>query len=421
MSPGLATISHMNWADLVNGPEQVAQVLTANGIALTATAFTAALTAIGIRALVCRWRDVHHQRGARVITVSVPPVADRANGEAWWSHQIGLLAPRWKRWIFGQPHLAFEYVADASGTRIQVWAPGTVPPGMIEKTIRAAWPGATLTTAEAEPLIPRSPSAAGGRLVPARADHFPIKTDQDSDPLRPLLAATAGLGKGEHAIVQVLARPVTGRRLRRAYQAAAALRSRHSETLRALLFELITPGRVGRPQVTDTARTHPERTGQIRAILTKAAQPRFEARILYAVATSAKTGAAATGWLRGQAHSLASTFAVYGSGQQYLRRKRLRRPLQRITSRRLRRGHLLSVAELAALAHLPLDADAPGITRAGARPVAPSPAVPTEGNVRVLGHADAGHPRPVALPITGARQHVHVLGQTGVGKTDIGL
>lgn len=77
--------------------------------------------------------------------------------------------------------------------------------------------------------------------------------------------------------------------------------------------------------------------------------------------------------------------------------------------------------ELAALAHLPRDLDAPGVTRAGARPSLPSPAVPSDGTpgqaVRVLGDSDAGTPRPVALTVAGARQHVHVLGQTGTGKS----
>jgi hypothetical protein len=83
------------------------------------------------------------------------------------------------------------------------------------------------------------------------------------------------------------------------------------------------------------------------------------------------------------------------------------------------RGYLLSAAELAALAHLPYDTAAPGVTRAGARPVAPSPMVPATalGAMRVLGDAEAGPPRPVALTVAAARQHLHVIGKTGVGKS----
>ncbi|WP_345150490.1 type IV secretory system conjugative DNA transfer family protein, partial [Nonomuraea rubra] len=67
-------------------------------------------------------------------------------------------------------------------------------------------------------------------------------------------------------------------------------------------------------------------------------------------------------------------------------------------------------------------AKAPGITRAGARPIAPSPAVPRTtagGTARVLGDADSGPPRPVALPVADARHHTHVLGGTGVGKSTL--
>jgi hypothetical protein len=322
--------------------------------------------------------------------------------------------------VFGQPHLAFEYVADARGARVQIWVPGTIPPGMIEKTVRSAWPGATVTTSNARPPFPASTTVAGGRFVPARADHFPLRTDHDADPLRPLLGAISGLSQYEHAIVQILARPVTGRRLAHAHRAAAALRGGRSTALQAPLFELATPGKVGRPSAVDASRTHPERIGQVRSILTKAAQPRFEVQIRYAVATNTPASPTTASLLRGRAHTLASTFALYGSGQQYLRRKHLRdHATKQLISRRLDRGYLLSVAELAALAHLPLDADAPGITRAGARPVAPSPSIPTGGKTRVVGDTDAGHPRPVALPIAGARQHVHILGQTGVGKSTL--
>ena len=67
----------------------------------------------------------------------------------------------------------------------------------------------------------------GGTLRLARTEVLPLKTDHGSDPLRALAAAGSGLTAGEHAIVQVLARPVTGARLRRARRAARRLRTGH--------------------------------------------------------------------------------------------------------------------------------------------------------------------------------------------------
>src|SRR5258708_32316821 len=104
---------------------------------------------------------------------------------------------------------------------IRLWLPGTIRPGMIERAVEAAWPGThTITTAASPPLPPGS-LTAGGTLRLARPEILPISTGHDPDaPLRALAGAAAGLGDGEHAIVQVLARPATGARLPPARRAA---------------------------------------------------------------------------------------------------------------------------------------------------------------------------------------------------------
>ncbi|WP_185930049.1 hypothetical protein, partial [Streptomyces sp. WAC05858] len=72
---------------------------------------------------------------------------------------------------------------------------------------------------------------------------------------------------------------------------------------------------------------------------------------------------------RGRAHALASAFGLYAE-LNWLARTRLAHPERWLEGRVFpQRAALLSVPELAALAHLPLDADAPGLRRAGARSV----------------------------------------------------
>ncbi|MEU6718652.1 hypothetical protein ABZ897_44920 [Nonomuraea sp. NPDC046802] len=378
---------------------------------------------------------------ARLIEISSPPRSDPEGAVVLWRQFVGLLRPAWARLFTGQPHLVWEYHGSEAGVRIRLWVPGTIPPGVVEKAVQAAWPGATTTTTPATPPFPETAEVAGGRLVLAAPEHFPLTTDHDHDPARSLLEAMSGLREGEHAVVQILARPTTGRRLRHAYQAAAHLRGGGSRHHLGRLFDAILPmptdTREHRPG--ELARDFPERAEQVRAILAKAGQPRYEVAVRYAVSTSReptvvdtsttirrdRTGHPADlarGWLRGQAHTLAGVFALFTGSHQYLRRARLWHPRQRIGSRRLDHGYLLSVAELAALAHLPWDIDAPGVTRAGARPIAPSPAVPRTtamGTARVLGDADSGPRRPVALPVADGRHHTHVLGGTGVGKSTL--
>ncbi|RBQ15362.1 hypothetical protein DP939_36415 [Spongiactinospora rosea] len=358
-------------------------------------------------------RHTRLEPGSRLIEITPPPQTDPNGAPVLWSHLLGLLRPAWKRLLTGQPHLAWEYLADESGVRIQLWVPGTVPPGTVEKAVQAAWPGTTITTRPATAPLDTKARTASGRLLLGRPEHFPLKTDHPNDPVRSMLAAMTGLRPGEHALVQILARPTTGRRLRRAHRAAAALRGARTAGLLGQALDELAP-MSGHTSPGELARMFPERADQVRAILIKAAQPRYEVAVRYTV-----TGKAVPR-LRGRAHTLAGVFALYTSSHQYLRRARLfpSRP----GSRRLGTGYLLSVGELAALAHLPWDIDAPGVTRAGARPVAPSPAVPSgpaDQRVRVLGDADSGHRRPVAMPIPDGRHHIHVLGGTGVGKSTL--
>lgn len=82
------------------------------------------------------------------------------------------------------------------------------------------------------------------------------------------------------------------------------------------------------------------------------------------------------------------------------------------------RSYLLSVPELAQIATLPAAGSIPEIERAGARTVAPPRLVPTVG--KVLGEADhVGVERPVAVSVPDARHHLHVIGETGTGKSTL--
>ncbi|MEV0830179.1 type IV secretory system conjugative DNA transfer family protein [Nonomuraea rubra] len=401
-------------------PARLAELALAHAWQISA-AFGALLGVLTFaRRLLGRIRHQRLKTDARLIEISCPPQSDPHGAAVLWSQLIGLLRPAWKRLLMGQPHLVWEYHGDDSHVRIRLWVPGVIPPGIVEKAVQAAWPGAIATTRPATNPLPPEARAIGGRLVLARAEHFPLKTDHTNDPIRALLTAMNGLRTGEHALVQILARPTTGRRLRRAHRAAAHLRGAHSNSPLGQALDELAP-MTGHTQPGQLARMFPERAEQVRAILAKAGQPRYQVAIRYAV-TSATGDDAARRRLRGHAHALASVFALFTSGHQYLRRRRLFRPRAAIGSRRLDVGYLLSVGELAALAHLPWDVDAPGITRAGARPTAPPPAVPrdaADGPVRVLGDSDSGPQRPVALPVADARHHTHILGGTGVGKSTL--
>ncbi|MBL7520631.1 TraM recognition domain-containing protein [Frankia sp. CNm7] len=386
--------------------------------------------------------------GAQLVTVLVPPTVDPDGAETLWANLAGLAQSGWRRLLTGQPHVAWEYLFDADGIRIQLWVPGGVPHGLVERAVEAAWPGARATAERPHPPLPtfalpgRRLLSAGGELRLARTETLPIRSDHRTDPLRALLAAPLGLTRDQRAAVQILARPVAGRRpARHTRPVVLRLLSR----LLDLLLDLLTPsthGRGAQAHQNGSPADHQNRLRQAsenRAALPKNRGPRYETRIRYAVLTTvpyttADPGAdagprslasdeaarKAQGQIQGRARAIAAAFTGYSDHNHY-RRARLRDPLHALARRRLRRGDLLSVAELAALAHLPLDLAAPGLQRAGAKAVPPPPAIPTRGrDIRPIGLADSGQRRrPVGLHVADARHHVHVLGAPGAGKSEL--
>jgi hypothetical protein len=402
------------------------------------------LAAIAGLAVARRWwarqRHARMLTDARLLTILAPPTVDPAGAAAVWSNLVGLLRPSWRRAWTGQPHLCWEYGFSDAGVSIRLWVPGTVPPGLVERAVEAAWPGAHTRTQPATPPLPE-PAPGQRRLIVAgqlrlgRPEALPIRTSFDADPIRALLGAPVGLGRGEYACVQVLARPVTGRRVARARRSARRLHTGGSPRLAGRILDLLTPR-------LSSHSTHPARAGRgspahsvmdpqhaleyaatNRAVVGKQRGSHYETLIRYAVvtflptATPAPMRAKVRDIARGRAHALASAFAGY-TEQNHYTRTRLRNPAEALAERCLPGGDLLSVAELGGLAHLPLDAAIPGVQRAGARAISPPPGVPVPGrDAKPLGLTDTGHVRPVGLRVPDARHHMHVLGSTGSGKS----
>jgi len=392
---------------LLHACEDAAQHLIPFAVGAVALAVLALL----LRGALRRARRRRMEEGARYVEISVPPEVDRAGAVMLWSMLVGLLRPFWRRLIFGQPHLTFEYAWTGTSARIGMWVPGDIPPGIVEGAVEGAWPGSKTTTVEATPPVSLRGQATGGVLRLHEREWFPLRSNHDADPLRALFGAARDLADNQHAAVQILARPLTGRRVRRAFKAAKAMRQGRPTTAGGRLLDFVLPGPSRRARPADDPALAPD----LRIILDKASHQTWEAQVRYVVATDDEDARAAEA-LRGRAHAIASAFATY-TGRNGLHRRRLRRPAEAVSQRRLRRGDLLSVPELAALAHLPLDATVPGLTRAGAKVVSPPPDVQSTG--KVLGVSEIGGRRPIALAVDDARYHLHVMGGTGSGKSTL--
>jgi hypothetical protein len=362
-------------------------------------------------------RRREHQRlvaHARSVRVLAPPDVDPHGAETLWTNLVALLRPAWRRLLGSQPHIGFELRASAGGLQISLWTPSVVPPGMIERAVEAAWPGARTETTEAISPLPSLGMVTGGELRLAQGEQYPLKVDHDVDPLRALVGALSGLDDGTAACVQILARPVTGRRVGRLRRVAARRRSGRSASRVPGLLDLVSQSTASQSAATD-----PTRNTDVAAILGKASEPCWAMVVRYGVATSDGDPDAGAR-LRGRAHALASAFAVY-AGRNRLERRRLRHPAEVLANRRLGRGDLVSVGELAAVGHLPTDLVVPGLARAGAKTVAPPPAVATARfrDAKILGTAETGSRATISLAVADARQHLHVMGATGSGKSTL--
>ncbi|MGW3626190.1 type IV secretory system conjugative DNA transfer family protein [Streptomyces sp. NPDC000880] len=405
-SPGAAAIRTASDWCAVSAPILIPAVL-----ASTACGYTA-------RRRLLRSQQQRLADGARCVEILSPPHVAPRGGEVLWAQLSGLLRPWWRRITTGQPHLAFEYTWSHTGGHIRLWVPGTVPLGLVRRAVEAAWPGAHTRVTEPTSLLPDGHTVTAGRLRPARPDVLPLRTDHPADPLRALLQAATGMGEDESACVQILARPATGGALRRARHQARRLKAGHTSARLPALAALL----LHRAQPAATGKQDPEHGAAVRQSATKLSGPQWQCALTYA-ATCTPKQERAQDVARGRAHALASAFGLYAD-RNYLARARRARPEPHLSARQfpLSRPALLSVPELAALAHLPLDADAPGVQRAGARSVLPPPQIPepAPGNgVKPLGRSDAGARRGVGLAVPDARHHLHVMGATGSGKSTL--
>ncbi|MGQ0668288.1 MAG: helicase HerA domain-containing protein, partial [Actinomycetota bacterium] len=292
-------------------------------------------------------------------------------------------------------------MAQRDETEISLWVPRAVPLHLVERALEAAWPGASLLEAGEDLAIPADGLLAGAQMAMARAECFPIGNGPDGDPLRVALSTMATVPEGEAMLMQMLARPASSR-------VAARLRRGHRRSLKDR----------GRPRSAWAKGTDfvsplshdPTAQAELRAVHEKAAAPLWECSLRLAASAPSREAA------KVRAHSVAAAFAMF-EGPNRFARKRLWRARARIRSRMLGRPFVLSVGEVARLATLPARLVI-GVEAAGSRILAPDRSVPAEG--RVLGVSNAGvSASPVAISVADARHHIHVLGQTGTGKSTL--
>jgi hypothetical protein len=362
-----------------------------------------ATTAIAVLVVVVVGARRRHRReavrNARVLRIGVPVTVERDGAPLLWAALHDRLRPPISRLLFGQPHVGWEVDASSAGIGFQLWLPAKTPPGLAEGALAAAWPGVTVSPIPCDASAPEAPTSVT-ELVLAGPQWFSLNHANAPDPLRLLLAQVARTSGTESVFIQMLVQPApTRERLR---GAAEALRIRSGSAARSGRFARLISVQ------NSAAKRDPVASRDARAALEKSSHPLY--RVLIRVAVTAPDRKQA----RGLIDAACGAFAAY-EGQARFRRRRTRISGRHLRDRVLtRRASLLSLPELAALAHLPTEPIA-GVERATARTLLPPRHLSRTG--KPLGHASDG--TPVTLDIADARHHLHLLGPTGVGKSTL--
>ena len=328
---------------------------------------------VGVGLLV-RWWAARSRRRGCWLEIGVPAEVDPSGGEVLWRSVAVALRRGWRAALAPRPSVNFELVASPAGVRVGLRLPAGVNPGAFVRAVTAAWPGANASVEQAGPQLPRGATAAGGLLRPCRAEWLPLTGEHrrgGPDLLRGVFGQLVDLGPGQLAVLAVSARLARRRRITSGHVAAGIRSQTHPwrpvHLLLDVLEGLLSGGRTGRIRTTAGPAADPMRTADMRAGLAKLADtPLWEISVSYAVATTA-SGFAARRACRAAAAGIAMGLGVYPG----LASRRLARPVKALSAGHAGSAFLASTGELAALAHLPLDAAVAGLVRAGARPVAP--------------------------------------------------
>ncbi|MDA8283049.1 MAG: type VI secretion protein, partial [Actinomycetota bacterium] len=121
---------------------QIGHVLAHLAVTLELAIAGVALAALVALSVARRVQARRMTEGTRLVTVRTPPEVDPQGAATLWTNLVALLRPAWRRLLGGQPHLGFELTATDGGLTVALWVPGPVPPGLVERAVEAAWPGA---------------------------------------------------------------------------------------------------------------------------------------------------------------------------------------------------------------------------------------------------------------------------------------
>lgn len=338
--------------------------------------------------------------------------------------------------LYGQRHLSFEIVAQDGLVRYYAVVP-TVLIESVRQAVAAAYPSSRLEEVAEHTIfseVGKASGAIGGEFTLKKSFTRPIAmyTESKQDVARSLLNALSAAGKEDGIGVQILIRPAAEGWTNVSRHAVEEIKkSRASGKTAGRAF--FTVKDIGEalwkpPHAKDDAEK-PEQAvdkqltaleqKEIEAIEEKTRYPGFET--LIRVVVSSNTAA------RSQAliNNIVSAFSLFDAPNRNGFRFSLAKNIDEFTSAYIFRffpqgvkGNILNSIELASVFHLPSKESIP--TSQVQRQLSKQVDGPTEAMEEglLLGYNEfRGVRKPIRLSDKDRRRHIHIIGQTGVGKS----
>lgn len=335
--------------------------------------------------------------------------------------------------IYGQRHLSFEIVARDGLVYYYAVVP-TVLTDVVKQAVAAAYPSARLEEVAEHTVfskVGKLSGTIGGEFTLKKKFSYPIATYMESkrDASRALLNAISAAGREDGVGLQVLIRPANEGWTKSSISLADKIikdKGIKKGGLSGSFAVKDVATALWKPPETDSKKEADEKRqlnsmeqSVVDAIQEKTRYPGYE--VLIRVVVSSNTAAQSQALLK----NIVAAFALFDSPSFNGFKFNLSRNLEELTSAYILRffpqqitQNILNTVELATLFHLPDQNSIPTsqVQRQMSKQVDGPTQIMEEG--LLLGYNEfRGVRKPIRLSTKDRRRHLHIIGQTGVGKS----
>ena len=335
--------------------------------------------------------------------------------------------------IYGQRHLSFEIVARDGLVYYYAVVP-TVLTDVVKQAVAAAYPSARLEEVSEHTVfskVGKLSGTIGGEFTLKKNFSYPIATYMESkrDASRALLNAISAAGREDGVGLQVLIRPANEGWTKSSISLADKIikdKGIKKGGLSGTFAVKDVATALWKPPETDSKKEADEKhqlnsveQSVVDAIQEKTRYPGYE--VLIRVVVSSNTAAQSQALLK----NIVAAFALFDSPSFNGFKFNLSRNLEELTSAYILRffpqqitQNVLNTVELATLFHLPDQNSIPTsqVQRQMSKQVDGPTQIMEEG--LLLGYNEfRGVRKPIRLSTKDRRRHLHIIGQTGVGKS----